>query len=134
MARPYSVDLRQRVLQMCENGTASRAEIAAIFSISESTLYNWLRQARQGCREPKPRGGGRKTRIDEHGLETLRGLVRQGGMATLADYVERFAGLTDLRISIPTMHRMLRRLEAIRCDGRPRAFVGVAQEDADTGD
>ena len=54
-------------------------------------------------------------------------------VTTLAEYVERFAGLTDLRVSIPTMHRMLRRLESTRCDGRPRAFVGVAQEDADAG-
>lgn len=69
MAQPYSVDLRQRVLQACEHGTTCRAEIAAIFSISESTLYNWLRQARHGCRKPKPTAGGRKTRIDEHGLE-----------------------------------------------------------------
>jgi transposase len=123
MARPYSADLRQRVLRDCEKGTARRAEIAARFSVSESTLYNWLKQARhEDRRTPKPSAGGRKARIGEHHLEILYRLVCTVGHATLAEYVERFAALAGLRVSISTMHRMLRRLEAARCRSSP-AFL-----------
>ena len=114
MARPYSADLRQRVLRECEKGTVPRAEIAARFSISESTLYNWLKQARhEGRRAPKPSAGGRKVRIDEHHLDALRRLVCTVEHGTLAEYVERFAALTGLRVSISTMHRMLQRLDVV---------------------
>ena len=80
MARPYSADLRQRVLWECDHGLACRADIAARFSVSESTLYNWLKQARdEGRRIPKPYSGGRRTRVDGHGLKILRHLVLQRG-------------------------------------------------------
>jgi transposase len=120
MARPYSADLRQRVLRECEKGTARRAEIAARFSISESTLYNWLKQARhEDRRAPKPSAGGRKARVDGHHLEILHRLVCTVEHATLAEYVERFAALTGLRVSISTMHRMLRRLDVVHCRFSP---------------
>jgi len=112
MARPYSADLRQRVLWECDHGLACRADIAARFSISDSTLYNWLKQAcDEGRRIPKPYSGGRRTRVDGHGLKILRHLVSTVEHATIAEYVEYFAALTQLRVSISTMHRMLRRLE-----------------------
>ena len=39
-------------------------------------------------------------------------MVATVGRATLAEYAEHFVALTQLRVSVSTMHRMLRRLEA----------------------
>ena len=55
MGRPYSTDLRERVLRACEVGEESQAAIARRFEISESAVGSWLRQLRRdGRREPKP--------------------------------------------------------------------------------
>jgi len=54
----YSMDLRERVVAACDEGTDTRGEIAERFSVSES----WIRRLRQRRREagsiaPKPRRG-----------------------------------------------------------------------------
>ena len=41
MPEPYSGDLRERVLRACERGRLSRAKIAVVFQVAESTLYRW---------------------------------------------------------------------------------------------
>ena len=66
MGRPYSTDLRERVLRACEGGAESQAAIARRFEISESAVGSWLRQLRQdGRREPKPHGRGFRSILDE---------------------------------------------------------------------
>ena len=47
MGRPYSTDLRERVLRACEVGEESQAAIARRFEISESAVGSWLRQLRR---------------------------------------------------------------------------------------
>jgi transposase len=59
MGRPYSTDVRERVLRACEAGEASQAAIARRFAISESAVGSWLRYLHhEGRREPKPHGRG----------------------------------------------------------------------------
>jgi len=72
MPRPYSADLRARVLHACEAAVQSRAEIAAQFEVGESTVYLWLKQQRaEGRTAPKPHAGGRWPRAG----------LRRGGAA-----------------------------------------------------
>src|SRR5689334_17536194 len=58
MGRPYSTDLRERVLRACENGEESQAEIARRFEISEA--HPGLQGAGSGVRRPgrRPRRRG----------------------------------------------------------------------------
>lgn len=59
MPRPYSVDLRERVLLACERGGASCAELARRFRVGVSTLHLWRKQARdEGRRALRPMGRG----------------------------------------------------------------------------
>ena len=48
MAGAYSADLRERVLRTCARGRLSRARIAALFQVAESTVYRWLETWRSG--------------------------------------------------------------------------------------
>jgi transposase len=58
MAGAYSADLRERVLLVCARGRLSRAKIAALFQVAESTVYRWLQAWRsEGRGEAKPHAG-----------------------------------------------------------------------------
>src|SRR4051812_10899178 len=89
MPRPYSADLRRRVLRACERGRLSRARIAAMFGVGATTLFRWQQQARdEGRREAKPPRGGPAPRLDDAALAAQRGLVAETNALTLAEYAE----------------------------------------------
>ena len=77
MPRPYSADLRERVLLAGEAGLPP-TEVARRFGIGLSTVYLWRQQARaEGLRCAKPQGGGRALGIDPAGETILRALVAE---------------------------------------------------------
>jgi putative transposase len=89
MARPYSIDLRERVIAAVERGGMSRHQAAAHFAVSVSAAINWLARFRQtGSTAPGQMGGYKpKALRGEHRdwlIErcrardfTLRGLVAE---------------------------------------------------------
>src|SRR4051794_27807997 len=89
MGRPYSTDLRERVLRACENGEESQAVIARRFEISESAVGSWLRHLhKEGRRAPKPHGRGFRSILDEDDGAVLRSLVKDRNDATLKEYAQ----------------------------------------------
>jgi putative transposase len=88
MARPYSNDLRERVVASVERGGLSRNEAARRFGVGISTVIHWVRRFRAtGSVAPAQMGGYKPKAIrGEHEawlLErikrdfTLRGLVAE---------------------------------------------------------
>lgn len=87
MARPYSTDLRERVVRSVEENGFSRRQAAKRFGIGIKTAIAWVRQYREtGSLAAKPMGGCRPKKIvglHRDGLLkrcqgqafTLRGLV-----------------------------------------------------------
>ncbi len=60
MGAAYSVDLRRKVVQACERGTASQAEVARLFGVSRSFVEKLLRlRRRTGALEPDRKRAGR---------------------------------------------------------------------------
>ena len=79
MAKPYSMDLRERVVAAVEDEGLSRNAAAARFGIGISTAMNWLQRFKNtGSVAPGQMGGHKPRAIrDEH--ETwLRERLRQG--------------------------------------------------------
>lgn len=59
MARPYSLDLRERVVAAVTTGATCR-EVAAMFDVAVSTVVKWAgRQRETGSAAAKPMGGRR---------------------------------------------------------------------------
>lgn len=115
MPRPYSTDLRQRALRACERGRLSRARIADLFGVGETTLYRWQQSARrEGRREAKPPRGGPPPRLDAAALAALRVLVGEANALTLAEYVDRLGERTGARVSVSTLCQTLKRLGLVR--------------------
>lgn len=91
MGRPYSVDLRERVVRAVEIDGLTCREAAARFDIAPSTAGNWVRRLRDtGGLLPGRMGGHRPPKIaGEHRLWlvercrahafTVRGLVKELG-------------------------------------------------------
>src|SRR3954452_16969841 len=110
MPKPYSADLRERVLLAGESGLPP-AIVARRFGVGLSTVYLWRHQARaEGRRCAKPHSGGRARGIDAAGEAILRALVSERNDRTLDEYTEQLATRTGrARISRPTLCRVLRR-------------------------
>ena len=87
MPGPYSRDLRERVLLVCERGRLSRAKIAKLFQVAESTVYRWLQTWRsEGRRAAKPHAGGPAPRLDQAALEKLKAIVVATNDLSRAEY------------------------------------------------
>src|SRR6202453_27075 len=67
MAKPYSQDLRDRVIDAVERGKLSRRAAARHYEVSESVAIKWLeRLERHGSREPVGHGGHRASKLMPH--------------------------------------------------------------------
>jgi transposase len=85
MARPYSNDLRARVIEEIEAG-ASRREAAERYELSPSVVVIWAQRWREtGSVAAKPSGGSTSP-LEEHG-EFLLGLVAEQPDLTLNEIV-----------------------------------------------
>ena len=62
MAKPYSIDLRERAVAAVEHGGLSRHQAAARFGVVASTVINWVRRFRETGSVAPGRMGGHKPR------------------------------------------------------------------------
>ena len=66
MARPYSLDLRERVVAAVDNGR-SRRSVADTFGLSISCVVKWSQRFRTaGIAAPRPMGGKRPILLADH--------------------------------------------------------------------
>jgi transposase len=115
MPGAYSADLRERVLLACERGKPSRARIAKVFQVAESTVYRWLQTRRtEARREAKPHAGGPAPRLDAVTLEKLETIVAEANDLGLAEYAARLLEHAGVTASGPTVRRALRKLRLPR--------------------
>jgi transposase len=64
MARPYSNDLRERVVGSVDRGELSRREAAARYGVGVSTVIRWVRRLREtGSVSPGKMGGHRPKKL-----------------------------------------------------------------------
>jgi transposase len=112
--KPYSQDLRQRVLAAVRETNLSQAKIAKAFKISPSTLEKWLHRWRDtGSYAALPHGGGHTATL--RGCETLiRAQVKKQPDITLDELCVRVAEANGIQASSSMMCRELQRLNLPR--------------------
>lgn len=87
MPRPYSGDLRRRVVTATLDSGQPRTTVARRFAVGRSTVYRWVKTARaEGRLEAKPMHGGPKPAIRAEGEAALRRLVEADNHLSLAEY------------------------------------------------
>lgn len=104
--RPYSIDLRERIVAAIDRGEHSLRQLAHLFSVNLSFLVRLLQRRRAtGSVQPKPHGGGPTPKLDADAVGRLLALVREQPDATLTELRDRLG----IPCHIATIARVLRK-------------------------
>ena len=109
LMKPYSLDLRQKIVDAYTNGENSFRQLAARFKVSLSMIQRLLKKfCEAGTLEPLKIGGGLRPQLDSHHSRIL-GYLEECNDLTLEQLCERLEKDTQVRVSISTMCRFLRK-------------------------
>jgi transposase len=107
--RPYSLDLRQKIVDAYETGNISQRQLAKNFGVALSFIQTLLKCYRErGSIAPKVRTQQTPTKLNAEQLEVLRQLVEAQPDATLAELREQLREKTGVLIGVATVDRMVR--------------------------
>jgi transposase len=127
MAKPYSADLRVRVVEAVDEG-ATRQEAAERFGVSVSSAVRWHQAWRhEGTIEAKPYGGSRSP-LEDHAEEILAVIEEQPDL-TLDEIV---AAMRKRKIP-GSRTALFRFLERHAVTSKKRARIGGPPVAAETG-
>lgn len=113
--KTYSTDLRERVVQACDEKVGTREEIAELFAVSTAWIRRLLQRRREtGSIAARRRGGRKPPKIAGKKLQKLQSLVEKYPDATLEELRDR-CGVDG---SIMAVHRALQRLGSHRKKSR----------------
>lgn len=117
--KPYSNDLRRRVIESIQENELSQAEIAEQFSVSLPFVEKlWHRWRTTGSYQALPHSGGAKRSLKE-AEELIREEVKNQPDITLAELCERVAEQTGKAlVTTATMCVELQRLKLARKKSR----------------
>ncbi|MBN9064082.1 MAG: transposase [Rhizobiales bacterium] len=108
MARAYSQDLRDRVIDAALSGASAR-QVAARFGVGDATAMVWVRRAREsGERGARKQGQPRRSKLDPH-REYLLGVVAETPDLTISELLERLLADRGLRACRATLWTFLDR-------------------------
>jgi transposase len=109
--RPYSNDLRRRIVAACESNKYSQPQVAALFGVSLATVKNLLRRNREtGSPDALPHAGGKRPAVDDKARAFVHALLTQDNDLSLAELCLRLARTHQKTVSRPTMCRVLHAL------------------------
>lgn len=88
--KTYSMDLRERVIGLCDRKAGTRKEIAALMGVSTAWIRRLLQRRREsGGIAPRPHGGGRRSAFTGQSLEDLKAMVAKQPDSTLEELRDR---------------------------------------------
>ena len=109
--KAYSLDLRQKILRACDQHLGSQQVIADLFGVSQSFVEKLLHRRRTtGAVAARPHGGGARPSCDAEAMALVQRLVEAQSDATLEELCEQLSQQRGLKVSRPTMSRVLTRL------------------------
>ena len=110
--KPYSLDLRQKIIDVYEQQEISQRQLAQRFCVSLSFVVKLLKKYRQtGQIAPKPFNGGLKLKLSPENLSVLTELIEHNNDATLDELCQMLQEKIGIKVSRATMGRMTQRLK-----------------------
>lgn len=125
MAKPYPMELRERVWRAYKNGEGTEAQVAERFAVSPSFVRDLLRLEREtGSIVPRAHGGGHPPVANAQELESVREVVLAHPEASYEELREMLAHPKNKRhraffFSVGSLSRALKKLRLTRKKERP---------------
>ncbi|MGF1540239.1 MAG: transposase [Pleurocapsa sp.] len=108
--KPYSLDLREKIIDAIEKGDSSIRKVTQGFGVSKNFVQRLVTQKRiQGHILPRKQGGSMVSPVMKHKAKLME-IFEQQNDATKAEYCELLFNETGLWISQSTMCRTFQRL------------------------
>ena len=116
MAKPYSLELRERVVAAVVVEELPQQEAARLFGVGLASLERWLARWRLGesLGAIEPVNSGRPPLLDQGAYVRLEAQLAAAPDARLSDQVRAWQEATGQHLSAPTLWRALRLLGQTR--------------------
>lgn len=112
--KPYSKDLRDKVLAAYDREEGSQRQLAARFGIALATVHNWLRRRREtGAAAPRTAPGG-VLKLDADAQDRLRAIITADPDGALREWADALGERTGVRLHESTVWRYARRFGLTR--------------------
>ena len=108
--KPFSEDLRQRIVQVYEENTWSYEEVAARFHVSVGSVRRYVRQWREeGHLSPRGPGPGHAPKLGTEAHQWLVEVAENQVDASQDELRHEVKAYTGIDVSQPTICRLLQR-------------------------
>ncbi len=108
--KPYSEDLRTRIVRAVQKEGRSKSAAARLFDVSLSSVKRYVSLAEQGSSLTPRKGGGRPPKTDETTEKLLEEDVKERPWATVSDRHSYLKHLRGKSLSVSTVRRLLKRM------------------------
>lgn len=107
--KPYSLDLREKIISTYEAGNTSIRQVAERFQVSKTTVQALIkRKQATGTLEPARATGGKASQLAGY-AQDIAEMVERHQDYTLAEYCEYWQDKTGVRVSESAMCRFLQK-------------------------
>ena len=115
--KPYSEDLRTRIVQVVQEAGTSKSEAARLFGVSLSSVKRYMRIVSRGESLGPRKGGGRPPKTDEVTKKLLQEDVKERPAATVTERRSFLERTTSKALSDSTVRRLLKKMGFSRKKG-----------------
>lgn len=110
--KPYSLDFRQKIVQIYEEEKQSIRKIAVRFGVAKSFVQKILKQSKEtGDLAPKPQGGNTAPKLGSQEIVILMELIENHNDATLQELCDFLEEKPGVKVSTSTLDRVLKKLD-----------------------
>lgn len=108
--KSYSVDLRQKIIDVREQEKLSIRKLAQRFKVAPSFVQKLLKQYQQtGDIMPQKRGGNQVRKLGDDQMITLIEIMENNNDATLKELGEMLAIATEIKVSTTTIWKITKK-------------------------
>lgn len=113
--KAYSLDFRQKIVETYEGGGISQRQLAERFCVSVFFVKKLFRQQRRiGTIAPLSRSGWQKSMVTDQMREIVARLHSEKNDLTLSEVAAQIEAECGVRLSTPTVCRVIKRLDLRR--------------------
>lgn len=109
--KPYSIEFRQKIIEVHEKEGLSRRKLAQRFCVSTNFVQKLLKQYLEtGDIHPQPQGGSPEPKLKREPLIDLVEIIEDNNDATLEELCDLLEKKLQVRVSRATMGRITQKL------------------------